>query len=200
MANSNRLLLQVPHFDQNDNATHLHGPGHRQCCLTSNAMALNAILIDLGLDSLTKMAKDKGYDEAESYYGEILNRYGDTTDHNANTLALREFGIESYFSTTLNTDFLIASLKKRLPIPVGFHYKGSGHIGIVIGVDFLHEYFIINDPYGIRAGSANFYSKIGGYSGKHDRYGFPLMTEIWERQDDGWGRVYTRIKGKVTGF
>ena len=200
MANSNKILLNVPHFDQNDNATNFHGSGSRQCCLTSNAMALNAILIDLGLKSLTQMAKDEGYDEAESYYGEILNRYGDTTDHNANTLALKEFGIESYFSTTLDNNFLIASLKKRLPVPVGFHYKGSGHIAVVIGVDFLDEDFIINDPYGIRAGSADFYSKIGGYSGKHDRYGFPLMDEVWTQRDDGWGRVYTRIKGKATGF
>lgn len=195
-----RIILNVPHFDQNDNSTHLFGPGNRQCCMTSNAMALNAILISIGSTSLTKLAADLGYKEAESYYGEILNRFGDTTDHNANTLALQEFGIESYFSTSLGIDFLIKSIKKGLPIPVGFHYKNSGHIAVVVGVDELEEEFIVNDPYGVREGSSNYYSKIGGYSGKHDRYGFDLMDEIWARREDGYGRVYTRIKGKATGF
>ncbi len=191
------IILNVPHYDQNDNCTHYFGNGNRQCCMTSNAMALNFILIELGLKSLSQLAKDNGYPEGESYYGEILNRYGDTTDHNANTLALREFGIESYFSTTLDINFLIASLKKRLPIPVGFHYKGSGHIGVVVGLD---GDFIVNDPYGKRAGANDWYNTIGGYSGKNDRYSIGLMREVWERADDGYGRVYTRIKGKATGF
>lgn len=200
MPPAKRIILNVPHFDQNDNSTHLFGPSNRQCCMTSNAMALNAILISIGSTSLTKLATDLGYKEAESYYGEILNRFGDTTDHNANTLALQEFGIESYFSTSLGIDFLIKSIKKGLPIPVGFHYKNSGHIGVVIGVDELEEEFIVNDPYGVRDGASNYYFKIGGYSGKHDRYGFDLMDEIWARREDGYGRVYTRIKGKATGF
>ena len=193
-------LLNVDHFDQNDNDSNLFGPGWRQCCMTSNAMAANYILKRHGLESLSAAAKRLGYSEGESYYGRILNTYGDTTDHTANTQALAELGLESYFSTSLGIDHAIASINKDMPMPAGFIYKGSGHIACITGYDRSTQEIIVNDPYGIREGGQDFYRVIGGYSGKNDRYSFDLMRDIWANPTDGWGRVFTKVNGKPTGL
>ena len=112
------IKLDVPYFNQLDNDSNYFGSGFRQCCLTSNAMAANFILQDRGLESLEQRAKRLGLFEAESAYGEVLKNYGDSTDHTANTEALREFGLDSYFSTSLSVENAIASLDKKLPTNV----------------------------------------------------------------------------------
>src|SRR6478672_2646484 len=190
-----QLKLEVPYFNQVDNDTDFFGTGSRQCNLTSNAMAANFILSDRGLESLKDRAKRLGYDEPESAYGAILNRYGDTTDHGAQTQALSELGLESYFSTSLGVQNAIASLDKRLPMPVGLYYK-TGHIVCLVGYDLEKEFFWVHDPYGIRAGIAEYYEAIGGQSGKYDRYSFAIMEDLWTNQSDGWGRVFTKVAGK----
>jgi len=195
-----KKLLNVDHFDQNDNDSNLFGSGSRQCCMTSNAMAANYILKRHGLESLTDAAKRLGYSEGESYYGRILNTFGDTTDHTANTRALAELELESYFSTSLNIDHVIASIDADMPMPAGLIYKSSGHIVCIVGYDKNTKQIIINDPYGVREGAQNFYRSIGGYTGKNDRYSFDLMRELWANPSDGWGRVFTRVNGKPTGL
>jgi len=195
-----KKLLNVDHFDQTDNDSNLFGPGSRQCGMTSNAGAANYILKRHGLESLTDAAKRLGYSEGESYYGRILNTFGDTTDHTANTRALAELGLESYFSTSLNIDHVIASIDADMPMPAGLIYKKDGHIVCIVGYDRNTKQIIVNDPYGVREGAQNFYRKIGGYTGKNDRYSFDLMRELWANPSDGWGRVFTRVNGKPTGL
>jgi hypothetical protein len=193
-------LLSVPYFSQIDNDSNLFGLGSRQCCMTSNAMAADFILTDNGLESLTDRAKRKNLSEPESAYGQILNQYGDTTDHAANTQALAELGLESYFSTSLSIDNAIASLDKRLPMPIGLHYKNSGHIVCLVGYNLSEKRFFVHDPYGRRAGAEDYYDVIGGDSGKYDSYSFDLMQRLWANPADGWGRVFTKIAGKSTGM
>lgn len=194
------IKLEVPYFNQIDNDTNLFGDGTRQCCLTSNAMAANFILADRGLESLDQRAQRLGLNEPESAYGRILDKYGDTTDHGANTQALTELGLESYFSTSLSIENAIASLDKKLPMPIGLHYKSSGHIVCLVGYDSEREFFWVHDPYGIRAGIADYYEAIGGQSGKYDRYSFEIMENLWTARSDGWGRVFTSVGGKPTGL
>lgn len=194
------MKLPVPYFSQIDNDSNLFGDGSRQCCMTSNAMAANFILADRGLESLSQRAKRLGLNEPESAYGQILNKYGDTTDHTANTQALTELGLQSYFSTSLSIENAIASLDNKLPMPIGLHYKNSGHIVCLVGYDFDKQFFWVHDPYGIRAGRADYYEAIGGQSGKYDRYSFGIMKELWASQGDGWGRVFTSVGGKPTGL
>ncbi|MEG4579370.1 C39 family peptidase [Microcoleus sp. MON1_C5] len=194
------IKLSVPYFNQVDNDANYFGTGSRQCCLTSNAMAANFILADRGLESLDQRAKRLGLNEPESAYGQILNRYGDTTDHSANGQALADLGLESYFSTSLGVQNAIASLDRRLPMPVGLHYKGSGHIVCLVGYDTKQKCFWVHDPYGVRAGIADYYEAIGGQSGKYDRYSFEIMEQLWASASDGWGRVFTKIAGKPTGL
>lgn len=194
------IKLDVPYFNQTDNDSNYFGSGSRQCCLTSNAMAANFILDDRKLESLTKRAKRLGLNEPESAYGQVLNWYGDTTDHTANTQALEELSLQSYFSTSLSVRNAIASLDKKLPMPIGLHYKGDGHIVCLVGCDLEQEFFWVHDPYGIRAGRADYYESIGGQSGKFDKYSFAIMEELWASQSDGWGRIFTSVDGKPTGL
>ena len=67
------------------------------------------------------------YSEFESFYGHILDKYGDTTDHHAQTLALEELGVKTHFSYTLNIEDIIKSINKSYPVVLGVAYKSSGH-------------------------------------------------------------------------
>ncbi|MEG4484845.1 C39 family peptidase [Microcoleus sp. D2_18a_B4] len=194
------VKLPAPYFSQVDNESYYFGSGSRQCCLTSNAIAANYILLDRGLESLEDRAKRLGFLEAESAYGDVLKAYGDSTDHTANTQALKKFGLESYFSTSLSIDNAITSLDKKLPMPVGLHYKSSGHIVCLVGYDIIKEFFWVHDPYGVRAARADYYEAIGGQSGRYDKYSFEIMEDLWTARSDGWGRVFTSIGGKATGL
>ena len=88
--------LDVPYFSQLDNSTLLFGAGSRQCNLTSCSMFLAALK-----PQLVKESKIENYEEFESFYGETLVKYGDTNDHDAQTKALRDLGVETYFSVRL---------------------------------------------------------------------------------------------------
>lgn len=196
------LNLPAPHFDQVDNETGYHGSGHRQCSLTSHAMLLDHLF----KGDLTKQARSNGHSEAEGFYGKLLYPYGDTTNHTAHTRLLREkFGIESYWSTTLSPRDLRRSLEVGIPIVTGHIYKSSGHITLTVA-DLGDRGWGVNDPYGARAGTANYYITIGNHSGDHDIYSNACLEKIfWEQKvtkdpETGWGRIITSINGKSTGL
>lgn len=194
------VLLNVPYFCQLDNSTELFGPGSRQCNLTSHAMAIEFILKDHSMTTLSTIARQKNLSEPESAYGEVLNGFGDTTDPDAHTQALRSFGLESYWSTTLDIDRIISSIDKRLPMPIGVEYHDSGHIICAVGYNLEREIIYMNDPYGARSGSEDYYAVIGNGAGKFDTYSFDTMRKIWVKSEDGWGRVFTAISGVATGL
>jgi uncharacterized protein YvpB len=183
-----KVLLNVPHYDQNDNDNHLHGPGWRQCNLTSHAMALDYLT---GGD-LSRLAKKNGMNEAESYYGFHLNKYGDTINHDAHTQVLTNFfKIPNYWKRDGSCRDLRKQLDLGKPVPIGVHYKSSGHIICVIGYDDVKKVFYVNDPYGVRAGASNQYHTIGGYSGACDTYSYSLMVRLFcSNKNDGWMRVF----------
>lgn len=66
--------------------------------------------------ALTKASKLQGFDEPETSYAHVLNRFGDTTDNDAHTKALAELGIESYFSCTLSAADIVRSLLANIPV------------------------------------------------------------------------------------
>lgn len=191
-----QVKLDVPYFNQVDNSTNLFGTGHRQCNLTANAMALEFLLEKYGQETLSQKAVKGGFREPESVYAQVLKKYGDTIFHEAQTKALRDFGVQSYFSSTLSMADAIACLKAGFPVPVSIAYKSSGHIILLVGFDDEQSFFWVHDPYGSRAGSANYYSKIGGDAGKYDKYSFDTMSAIWRN----WGRVFTSVAGNFTGL
>ena len=168
----------------------------RQCNTTSNTMLANYLL----KGELTNKAKEQGLPEPESTYMRLVAKYGDTTDHDAQTRALKELGIESYFSYTLSSKDVLLSLKANIPVVAGFAYKYDGHICIIVGHDPAKKVWLVHDPYGIRHGASDNYDI--GIGGAFDPYTYDTMQRIfWDQGGEaGWGRVVTSIKGKPTGL
>ena len=187
--------LDVPYFSQLDNDTYHHGPGSRQCNLTSCAMFLAALK-----PQLREEPKLSSFKEFESYYGETLIKYGDTTSHEANTQALKDFGVETYFSYTLSLTDLMLCLKAGYPAVLGLAYKDSGHIVVATGFNLDKEQIYIHDPYGIRYGTSNSYDI--GANGAYDPYSFGTLEQIWLDMgaEAGWGRIPVAVDNKKTGL
>lgn len=194
---SSNILLMVPYFSQLDNDS---GQGNRECCATSNAMMLNFLLAKAKVPSLTELSKGKGI-EPETVYLDMLSKYGDTTDHSANTRALKDFGIESYWATNLSFETLLKSLRSGIPLVMGLHYKAWGHIVTGVGYNFDRSAAIIHDPFGARAGDSDNWAATGGDSGKADIYSDRVLQSLWcSGQNDGWGRIVTSVLGTSTGL
>ena len=195
--NANQMIkLNVPYFSQLNNEQTFFGPGLRQCNTTSNAMLADYLL----KGELTQKAKHQGYSEPESVYMRLVDKYGDTTDHTAQTKALADLGIASYFSYTLSAKDVLMSLKAGIPVVVGFAYKGSGHICVIVGHNPTQKVWLVHDPYGTRHGCSDAYDV--GVGGAYDTYTNETMQRIfWDQGSDaGWGRVITSVKGTSTGL
>ncbi|MDX2254055.1 MAG: C39 family peptidase [Pseudanabaenaceae cyanobacterium bins.39] len=190
------IKLPVKYCSQLDNDQAIFGPGWRQCNTTSNTMMADFVLNG----ELTRMAQAQGFPEPESVYMRLVGKYGDTTDHDAQTWALKELGIESYFSYSLSAKDVLLSLKAKIPVVVGFAYKGSGHICVIVGHDPVKKSWLIHDPYGTRHGASDSYDV--GVGGAYDPYTYDVMQQIfWDGGGEaGWGRIVTSIKGKPTGL
>jgi len=173
------IRLKVPYYQQVDNKFE----PMRTCNTSSCAMVARF----LG-------AKISGDDE----YYKIVRKYGDTTDHNAQTRALAELGINSTWNTNLGFEDLDRSLLAGLPIVIGILHRGSlaaptgGHMIVVIGKMGTKDY-ICHDPFGsiLDAG--------GGYTGNvnngngvtYPRY---LLNRRWlpDSEQSGWGRLFLK--------
>lgn len=175
-------ILDVSYFYQRDNDEALHGPGWRQCNLTSHAMAIDFIL--------KGKLRNEGYRrnvEPETIYGEQLISYGDTTDHSAHTACmLEQYGIRSEWRTNISRDCIIEQIDRKIPMPLGVAFRKSGHIICAIGYDDAG--LIVNDPFGSRHGATEEYSVVGG---ERDRYSWKLLDKIfWDiGPEHGWGRI-----------
>lgn len=212
IASSKEVKLNVPYFDQRDNwemvdAVPSFGFPDRTCNTTSNAMALAYCLGDA---EVKRRKINAGVNQFETIYAKRVASYGDSTDHNAQTLALREFGIESYWTTTASPSDLIHSLNLGFPIVGGYLYKGSGHICAIVG--YREDGFYVHDPYGARAGASDWYAIKNGENGRNDYGKFDFYTNgsmgalLWESDaprssnpESGWCRFITSIDGKLTG-
>lgn len=190
------IKLPVNYCSQLNNDSSIFGPGWRQCNTTSNTMLADYLL----QGALTQKAKESGFPEPESVYMRIVSKYGDTVDHGAQTQALRALGIESYFSYTLSSKDVMASLKVGIPVVVGFAYKGSGHICVIVGHDPKKKVWLVHDPYGSRHGYSDSYDV--GVGGVYDEYTYDTMQQIfWDQGGEaGWGRIVTSVRGKPTGL
>jgi len=190
------IKLPVKYASQLNNDTRVFGPGWRQCNTTSNTMLADFLL----KGELSKQAQQAKMSEPESFYMRLVRKYGDTTDHGAQTKALKELGIDSYFSYTLSAKDLLTSLRANIPIVVGFAYKSSGHICVIVGHDPVKKEWLIHDPYGTRHGASSNYDV--GVGGAFDPYSYDTMQRIfWDQGGEaGWGRIVTSIKGKPTGL
>lgn len=182
------VKLDVKYRHQLDNSTAYHGSVHRQCNLTANAMFGDAVRLSFGFTGLDTLAQQSGYRQGEDYYGSLVKRYGDTIYHNAQTRALEDLRIGSRYAG-MPLQAIYRQLEAGYPVVTGVRYKNSGHIVCVVG--YTDKFLWVHDPYGIRAGSNNWYQKIGGY-GAYDTYSYGL----WEQVHDGMGRYLNSFDGK----
>ena len=192
------IKLSVPYRGQIDNDWHpTFRDGYRQCNLTSCAMLADFLLGG----ELTRQAAEKQENEPESVYQDVLARYGDTTDHNAQTHALEELGIKSYYAQQrLSADELLLSLAHGIPVVIGVKYKSGGHIVLLVGHDPSRRLWLVHDPFGTRHGSSDSYDI--GVGGAYDEYSYGTFDHIfWDRgAGTGDGRIVTSVKGRSTGL
>lgn len=189
------IILPSTYYYQTDNPS---GQGYRECCGTSNAIMLNAVLNGW----LDAEAASQGIEQPESIYLSVLAEEGDTTDHGANTRALRRFGIESYWATNLTFDFYYKSIQAGIPVVMGLLYKGPNHGHVVCGNGYkLPNILYVHDPYGARERATDYWISNLPEAGKNDEYTIGTMSKLWLPEvNDGHGRVVVSIKGVDTVF
>lgn len=196
------IRLNVPYRSQMDNEQITGRDGriwysNRQCNTTCNTMLADFLLAG----SLSKWAVQNKQPEPESVFMRLVRKHGDTVDHDAQTQALRELKIESYFSRTLSIQDVLRSLRAGIPVVVGFAYKVSGHICLVVGHDPVKKHWLVHDPYGIRHGITDNYDV--GVRAAFDQYSYDVFQQLFlinNHPESGWGRIVTSVRGKPTGL
>lgn len=175
------LRLDVPFFPQTDN---IYEP-QRTCNTSSCAMCAAYI----------KPGSIKGDDD---YYANFLK--GDTTDHDAQTAALRRLGIDSRFYYNLDFADLDKSLDRGRPVVIGILHRGAdwaptgGHMLVVIGrTQGVEPDYICHDPYG----NLNDQYTTSVYNGKSVTYSREELRQRWTTKNNkptpntGWGRIFS---------
>ena len=164
--------LDVPYQSQNDNAS---GTGYRECFSSSCAM----------------VAMYYGKIENDDAYNLIRQKYGDSTDAQAQLRALRAQGLEANFITNGNTCDIRDALDAGRPVPVGWlhhgHFtqpSGGGHYSVIVGYD--ETGWIVNDPNGEANLSTGGYTNNLNGAGLH--YSFQCFNPRWivEGEGSGW--------------
>lgn len=164
--------LDVPYQSQNDNAS---GTGYRECFSSSCAM----------------VAMYYGKIENDDAYNLIRQKYGDSTDAQAQLRTLRSLGLEANFITNGTTCGIRESIDAGRPVPVGWLHKGhvtapsgGGHYSVIIG--YNERGWIVHDP----NGEANL--ATGGYTnnlqGASLTYSYGNFNPRWivEGEGSGW--------------
>ena len=170
-AKASSVLLKVPYEYQLDN-----GPtGYRECFSSSCAM----------------IARYHGKVKSDDEYNKVRAKYGDTTDAQAQVLALRALKLtNSRFVTNCAPGLLESELRQGRPVAVGWLHHGpaqsptgGGHWSVIIGFD--PDYWFVNDPNG-EADLIN-----GGYvnhtKGAGIKYSKARFNRRWEVDGAGTG-------------
>lgn len=132
--------LKVPYYSQRD--SQVAGQAHRMCFSSSCAM----LVAFLRPDAL------KGAN-ADDTYLKVVQRFGDSTDPQAQLKALATYGITAKFRQNCGWSDIEQQITRGIPVPCGFlHHgpatapSGGGHWLIVIGT--TPTAVIVNDPWG----------------------------------------------------
>lgn len=183
---SKKVQLKVPYYSQRDNQS---SEWWRQCNTSSHAMILNYL-------------KPGSVASDDDYFRRYVDPYGDTTDWNVHTQALKRFGIDSVYRQDLSFGDLERSLSLGFPVAIGVLHKGTiaapagGHILVIVGMDTDRSVFYANDPWGVG------FSYVD-YNGQGVEYPmYPSLDRRWlvDGDNTGWGRIITAIDGKPTGL
>jgi len=164
--------LTVSYQSQNDNAS---GTGYRECFSSSCAM----------------VAMYYGKVVSDDAYNLIRQRYGDSTDAQAQIRALRSLGLEANFVSNGTTCDIRQAIDAGRPVPVGWLHKGhvsaprgGGHYSVIIG--YTKDAWIVHDPNGpaklVPGGYEN------SFNGASQSYSFKDFNPRWivEGEGSGW--------------
>lgn len=171
-ASNGAIQLPVPFFSQRDN---MEQP-YRTCNTSSCAMVAKFLGANISGD--------------DDYFQYVI-KYGDTTDHSAQTQALAELRIQSTWNTNLDFDDLDKSLASGLPVVIGILHHGppeapsGGHMIVAISRTAGGDY-MINDPFG---------NLLDGYASEDGgglTYSRHELTGRWtaDGPKTGWGRLF----------
>ena len=133
-------LVGVPRFSQRDSAQ--LAQRDRTCFSSSCAMLLEAI----------KPGTLQGSNGDDQYLA-VVQRFGDTTDANAQIQALAHFGVTARLVQNADFQLIEQQINRGIPVPCGYIHRGpvdrptgSGHWLIVYGHTLTHV--VVNDPWG----------------------------------------------------
>ena len=133
-------LVGVPRFQQCDSAQ--LAQRDRTCFSSSCAMLLEAI----------KPGTLKGANGDDQYLA-VVQRFGDTTDANAQLQALAHYDVTARLVQDADFQLIEQQINRGIPVPCGYLHRGpvdrptgSGHWLVVIGHTPTHV--VVNDPWG----------------------------------------------------
>jgi hypothetical protein len=133
-------LVGVPCFQQRDSAQ--RSQRDRSCFSSSCAMLLEAI----------RPGTLPGSNGDDAYLA-VVQRYGDTTDANAQLQALAHYGVHSQLLQDADFGLIEQQIARGIPVPCGYIHRGpverpigSGHWLVVIG--HTPTQLVVHDPWG----------------------------------------------------
>jgi GH24 family phage-related lysozyme (muramidase) len=133
-------LVGVPRFQQRDSAQ--LAQRDRTCFSSSCAMLLEAI----------KPGTLQGANGDDQYLA-VVQRFGDTTDANAQLRALAHYGVSARLVQNADFQLIEQQIARGIPVPCGYLHRGlvdrptgSGHWLIVYG--HTPTQVVVNDPWG----------------------------------------------------
>ena len=122
-------------------------------------------------------------------YKNIVDKFGDTTEHSAQTQALLTLGIDSVFHYKLDYRDLDESLESRKPAVIAVMHRGTlqapagGHVLVVIGR--YSKGYICHDPWGKPFAYAD-------HDGANCEIPYQSLDRRWlvDGPFSGWGRIF----------
>ncbi len=133
-------LVGVPRFQQRDSAQ--LAQRDRTCFSSSCAMLLEAI----------KPGTLQGANGDDQYLA-VVQRFGDTTDANAQIRALAHYGVSARLVQNADFQLIEQQIARGIPVPCGYLHRGpvdrptgSGHWLVVVG--HTPTQVVVNDPWG----------------------------------------------------
>jgi hypothetical protein len=133
-------LVGVPCFQQRDSAQ--RSQRDRSCFSSSCAMLLEAL----------KPGTLPGSNGDDAYLA-VVQRYGDTTDANAQLQALAHYGVHAQLVQDADFGLIEQQIARGIPVPCGYIHRGpvdrptgSGHWLVVVGHTPTH--LVVHDPWG----------------------------------------------------
>ena len=172
--------LKVPYYSQRD--SQVAGQANRMCFSSSCAM-LVATLRPNALSGAN----------ADDAYLNVVQRFGDTTDPQAQIKALATYGINARFRKDCGWADLSHQIARGVPVPCGFLHHGTsaspsggGHWLVVIGT--TPTAVIVNDPWGEMLVAEGTYAgnRGGGLAYSHKNWGPRWMVE---GANTGWAII-----------